>query len=261
VPDAFTSSQAATWDLLVETAFDRAVAYALRDDPQWRQVIDSKPTAQAMPGDVVTMTFIPDMALATTPLSELVDVNAPGQSPPTRVQITLNEYGNADVHTERIRQLAFVTPDPEIAEVIGRNMVDSIDAVIRSIVDPANFVLYRNSGNFVSSAAGNVPATNNLIVAADVATAKTVTAAVTLLRRRKVRPRSMERYICLMHPDARRAHRPARQRPGRPDGNRSSAAETAGSNGASDAEIAGSNPASATGDGTGRHPEQRTEVR
>ena len=197
----FTSSQAATWDLLVETAYDRAVEFALRDEPQWRAVIDSRPSKQAMPGDVVTMSFIPDMALATTPLNELTDVTPPGQAPPTRVQVTLNEYGNADNHTERIRQLAFVEPDPQIAEVLGRNQVDSHDALIRAIVDPANQVLYRNSGNFVSSNTGNVTATNNLIVAADVATAKTVTAAVTLLRRRKARPRSGQLYVCLMHPD------------------------------------------------------------
>jgi N4-gp56 family major capsid protein len=198
---AFTSSQAATWDLLVETAYDRAVEYALRDDPTWRAVVDTKPTAQAMPGDVVTMSFVPDMALATTPLNELTDVTPPGQSPPTRVNITLNEYGNADNHTERLRQLAFVNPDPEIAEVIGRNQVDSLDAVIRSIVDPANFVLYSNSGTLVSSAAGNVTATNNLIVAADIATARKVTAAVALLRRRKVNPRAGGMYTCMMHPD------------------------------------------------------------
>jgi N4-gp56 family major capsid protein len=198
---AFTSAQAATWDNLVETAYDRAVEYALRDDPTWRSVVDTKPTAQAMPGDVVTMSFISDMALATTPLNELADVVPPGQSPPSRVNITLNEYGNADNHTERLRQLAFVNPDPEIAEVIGRNQVDSIDAVIRSIVDPANYVLYRSAGVLVSSAAGNVTATNNAIVATDIATAKTVTAAVALLRRRKVRPRMAQNYMALTHPD------------------------------------------------------------
>lgn len=198
---AFTSSQGATWDLLVETAYDRAVEYALRDDPTWRSVVDTKPTHQAMPGDVVTMSFISDMALATTPLNELTDVTPPGQAPPTRVNITLNEYGNADNHTERIRQLAFVPPDPEIAEVLGRNEVDSLDAVIRAIVDAGNFVLYRNSGVLVSSAAGNVTATNNLVVAADVATAKTVTAAVALLRRRKVNPRAAGMYTAMIHPD------------------------------------------------------------
>lgn len=199
--DTFTADQAATWTLFVETAYDRAAAYALRDEPQWRQVIDTRPDAQAMPGDVVVMSFIPDMALATTPLNELLDVSAPGQAPPTRVSITLNEYGNADVSTNRLRQLAFMEPDPEIAEVLGRNMVDSHDALIRAIVDPANFVLYRNNGVLVSSAAGNVTATNNLVLAVDIATAKTVTAAVTLMRRRKVRPRAGQNYVCLMHPD------------------------------------------------------------
>lgn len=198
---AFTSSQAATWDLLVETAYDRAVEYALRDDPTWRSIVDTKPTHQAMPGDVVTMSFIQDMALAVTPLNELTDVTPPGLLPPTRVNITLNEYGNADNHTERIRQLAFTTPDPEIAEVLGRNMNDSLDAVIRAVIDPANYVLYSNSNVLVSSAAGNVAATNNLIVAADIATAKKVTAAVALLRRRKVRPRAGGMYVTLMHPD------------------------------------------------------------
>jgi N4-gp56 family major capsid protein len=200
----FTSSQAATWDLLVETAYDRAVEYALRDDPTWRTVVDTKPTHQAMPGDVVTMSFISDMALATTPLNELTDVTPPGQAPPTRVNITLNEYGNADNHTERLRQLSFVKPDPEIAEVLGRNQADSIDAVIRAIVDLGNYVLYvqgASPGTLASSAAGNVTATNNAIVAGDVVTAKAATAAVTLLRRRKVTPRMSGMYVAMAHPD------------------------------------------------------------
>src|SRR6266496_2103553 len=198
---AYTGGASGTgvWDLLVETAYDRAVEFALRDEPQWRAVIDSRPSKQAMPGDVVTMSFIPDMALATTPLNELTDVTPPGQAPPTRVQVTLNEYGNADNHTERIRQLAFVQPDPQIAEVLGRNMVDSMDALIRAIVDPSNQVLYRNAGAFVSSATGNITANNNAIAAGDIMTAKTGAAAVTLLRRRKVRPRSGgQLYVCLM---------------------------------------------------------------
>jgi N4-gp56 family major capsid protein len=204
---AFTSSQAATWDLFVETAYDRAVEYALRDEPTWRAVVDSKPSAQAMPGDVVTMSFVPDMLLATTPLSELLDVTPPGQSPPTRVNITLNEYGNADNHTERIRQLAFVQPDSAIAEVLGRNMVDSLDTVIRTIVDPSNYVLYAggipSSGTLTSSATGDNTAANNAILATWVAYAKAVTAAVTLLRRRKANPRAAAggMFLALIHPD------------------------------------------------------------
>jgi N4-gp56 family major capsid protein len=195
------------WDLLVETAYDRAVEYALRDEPTWRAVVDTKPAHQAMPGEVVTMSFIPDMALAVTPLNELTDVTPPGQAPPTRVNITLNEYGNADNHTERLRQLAFTNPDPELAEVIGRNQVDSLDAVIRAIVDPSNFVLYAggipSSGTLVSSNTGDNAAANNAILATWVASARTVTAAVTLLRRRKVNPRASAggMYLALAHPD------------------------------------------------------------
>lgn len=222
--DTYTSAGVA-WANFVTTAYDRAFYYALRDEPQWRAVVDTKPSRQAMPGNVVTMSKLVDMALATTPLTETVDVTAPGQTAPVRVPITLNEYGNADVHTEALRQLAFVEVDPAIAELLARNMADSLDAVIRVLADASNYVLYRNAGAFVASSAGPITGDQNAVVSTDIMTGKTCAAATALLRRRKVngrggpnpvepliqdggtisRPSRMPgiggRYVALAHPD------------------------------------------------------------
>src|SRR5882762_4241891 len=105
--NVYTDTNALRWDLLTETAYDREVEYALRDAPQFRDIIDKRPAKQAMPGDVVTLTLHVDLALATTPLTETVDPDAVGASPPIRVSVTLNEYGNATLQTLKLRELAF----------------------------------------------------------------------------------------------------------------------------------------------------------
>src|SRR6202000_145791 len=122
--------------LLVETAFDRSVDYYLRDEPQWNQMIDKHPVAQAMPGDGGTLTIHnPVCSRATTPLTETVDPDAVAAPAPTRVQVALQEYGNASLYTLRLKELAFTRPTEELTELIGRNMYDSIDSIVKSVAD------------------------------------------------------------------------------------------------------------------------------
>jgi N4-gp56 family major capsid protein len=187
----------ATWDLLTETAFDRSVEYYLRDEPQWRQLIDKKPVDQAMPGDVVTLTLHnPFAALATTPLTENVDPDFVTAVAPTRVQVTINEWGNAALTTLRLRELAFTKPDREIAELIGRNMYDSVDAIIRSVADAGTNILWVNGGVMKTTGGTDVGVT-----ATDLLTRNPATAAVKLLQRQKVMPKQSGKYVAVIHPD------------------------------------------------------------
>lgn len=187
----------AAWDLLVETAYDRAVDYYLRDEPQWRQLIDKRPARQAMPGDVVTLTIHNAFAaLATTPLTETVDPDSVSAAAPTRVSVTLNEYGNAALTTLRLRELGFTEPDREIAELIGRNMYDSIDQIIRSVADAGTNILYVNGGVMKTSGGAL-----NSVVATDLLTRNPAVAAVKLLQRAKVMTKQNNLYIAVIHPD------------------------------------------------------------
>jgi N4-gp56 family major capsid protein len=198
MPNALTGgATGAAWDLLVEAAFDRAVEYYLRDEPQWRQLIDKRPVAQAMPGDTVTLTrHDTPMALATTPLTETVDVTSVALPTPTRVQVTLNEYGNAAITTLRLRELAFTKPDPESAELLGRNMYDTVDQLIRAVADAGTNILFVNAG--VMKTSGGALAS---VAATDLLLRNPATAAVKLLQRAKVMPKDGNKYLAVVHSD------------------------------------------------------------
>ena len=196
--NAFTGGAGgAAWDLLTETAYDRAVEYYLRDEPQWRQLIDKKPADQAMPGDVVTLTLHNAFAsLATTPLTETVDPDAVAAPAPTRVQVTLQEWGNAAITTLRLKETAFTKPDAEIAELIGRNMYDSVDSIVKSVADAGTNILWVNGGTMKTAGGAD-----GSVVATDLLTRNPATAAVKLLQRAKVMPKQNGRYIAVIHPD------------------------------------------------------------
>lgn len=201
--NAFTGgASGAAWDLLTETAYDREVEYYLRDEPQWSQLIDKRPARQAMPGDVVTLTLHNAFAsLATTPLTETVDPDAVAAPAPTRVQVSLQEYGNASLTTLRLRELAFTQPDMEITELIGRNMYDSIDQIIRSVADAGTNILW-NNGGVLQTANTTTPGTDVQVTTTDYLTRKPAVAAVKLLQKAKVLPKQGGKYVAVMHPDS-----------------------------------------------------------
>lgn len=195
--NAFTGgASGAAWDLVVETAYDRAVDYYLNDEPQWRNVIDKRPVAQAMPGDVVTLTLHNKVALATSALTETVDPDSVAMPTPTRVQVTLQEWGNAALGTLRLFKTGFTKPDRELAELIGMNRIDSIDAIIQSVADAGTNLVRVQAGALVTSGGADAS-----IVATDVLSRKPAAALPKLLRRQKVVPKQDNKYAALIHPD------------------------------------------------------------
>lgn len=184
------------WTNLVETAYDREVAFSLRSTPFFRDVIDKRPARQAMPGDVVTLTIHGELAVAASPLSEDVDPDAVQPPAPTRVNVTLNEYGNATLSTLRLDKLAFSEPEAELANLVGYNMANSIDAAVKAVIDTGTNVALLNGG-VLKSSGGAV----NSIVATDVMKAASIASAVALLRRRLAVPKVDELYVAYVHPD------------------------------------------------------------
>lgn len=196
--NAFTGgASGAAWDLLTETAYDRSVEYYLRDQPQWNQLVDKHPVDQAMPGDVVTLSIHnPFASLATTPLTETVDPDAVAAPAPTRVQVSLQEYGNAALYTLRLKELAFTRPTEELTELIGRNMYDSVDSIVKSVADAGTNVLWVNSAALATSTGAD-----SSVISTDVMTRKPAVAAVKLLQRAKVMPKQSNKYVAVIHPD------------------------------------------------------------
>lgn len=194
----------ASWDNVTETAYNRHADFALRSTPVWMQVVDTKPNNQAMPGDVVVFTIHKDLsALATTPLTETVDPDAVAPQAPTRVSVTLNEYGNATLETRRLQATAFTQPDQELAVIVGRNMIDTLDANIQAVADTSTNGIALEGGTIVggSITVGSVTGTDKM-------TRAFASAAVTKLRDDKVIPfdgtgpvGGEGSYLAICHPD------------------------------------------------------------
>jgi N4-gp56 family major capsid protein len=184
------------WALFVQTAFDRVAKYFLRDQPTWRQMVDTRPVAQAMPGSTVTMSLHNPLTLATSPLSEDVDPDAVLAAAPTQINVVLNEYGNATLQTLRLRELAFDKPDVELAKLVGFNMLDSIDQIIRTVADGSTNVLMKNAGVLKTSGA-----VFNSIAATDLYTRDAAVVSGKLLQRAKVLPKVGDKYVGIIHPD------------------------------------------------------------
>lgn len=193
--NAFFSTASGSWTDSVEAAFNREAEFALRDDPVWMQTVDTRPRRQAMPGDTVTFTIHKDLAsLATTPLSETVDPDAVAPQAPDRVVVTLEEYGNATLETVRLDSLSFLDPERERAVIVGRNMVDTIDTLIRTVADGSSNTIALEGGTPTAGGAASA------VTASDHLNRQTAATAVSVLRGSKVTPKSGTDYLAIAHP-------------------------------------------------------------
>lgn len=180
---------------LVETAFDRKVEWAFRSAPTFREIVNKRPEAQAMPGDVVTFTLQGDLdfTVPLTPLTETSDVTEQARPAPTRVSVTLAEYGDATVDTIRLRKLAFTDIAQEQVMVIGREMQDTMDRLVRTVLDASTNLLTVSDAAAISNSAPGAygPATAKLFATA---VAKFRDASIPALRGRDI-------YPTFIHPD------------------------------------------------------------
>lgn len=188
------------WSNLLATGYDRFLEFQLRSQPVFRQFVDKYPVDVTNPGPTVTLTVVQEFsALATTPLSETTDVSAVAPPNPSRITVTVNEYGNANIPTLRLRQLAFTKVDPALAHILGLNMIDTLDALVRSTVDAGTNVIGKNAGTVKTNTNGFAEGS---VAAGDVFDSAIARDSVALLRRRNVRGRdSRDMYVALIHPD------------------------------------------------------------
>lgn len=138
-----TSAGVANGDLaaqVVKATFDKVIGFKLRTEPMLRRFADVRPVDVAHPGSSVDM-FIQgaDLALATTALGEYEDPDNVALPAPQKVTLTPYEYGNATVTSMRLREFSFSQIDPYQAELIARNMRDSVDKLVENVA-------YGNSG-------------------------------------------------------------------------------------------------------------------
>jgi N4-gp56 family major capsid protein len=170
-------------------AFEQLAYFALRSQPMFEMAADVKSTNQSHPGASVQFNIYADLAQATGSLTETSDVTAVAMSDSV-VTVTLAEKGNAVITTAKLRGTSFLNVDADAANVIGYNMVDSIDNIVHDVL----------VGGSNEAWAGDATATAN-IDAADNLAATNVRKEVAALRSASVQPYANGTYLGFIHPD------------------------------------------------------------
>ena len=179
-----------TGDVSSDTAAFQQLAYfAFRSQPVFEMVADVRSTAQTHNGASVQFNIYDNMAQATSALTETSDVTAVALGDST-VTVTLAEYGNAVITTAKLRGTSFLNVDADAANIIGYNMVDSMDKIVSDVANGGSNVLY----------GGDATARNEL-VAADVITADLARKAVAELRTASAPGFENGNYTGIGHPD------------------------------------------------------------
>lgn len=175
---------------VVKAAYDRYIEFALRGQPLLRSLADKRPVQLAMPGSSVVFSLYSDLAPATTALTETVDPDSVAINDVTTVTVTLNEYGNVVLETQKLNELAFTDVDPAIANLVAFNMADSLDVLAQTELRQGTNVLY--SGASTSTAT---------VVAAAPITGALVRKATSKLRAGNAIPRVGMLYGAFIHPE------------------------------------------------------------
>ncbi len=177
----------------VTTAFEQIAYFALRSQPLYEMVADVRSTAQSHNGSGVQFTFYPNMAQATSALTEASDVTAVALTD-TAVTVTLAEYGNAVITTALVRGTSFLNVDADAANIVGYNMVDSLDKVVSDVAMAGTNVLY-------STGSGALPTSRVTVADANTFDAITPRQAVAQLRGDSAPGFTNGNYVGIIHPD------------------------------------------------------------
>ena len=170
-------------------AFEQMAYFALRSNPLYEMIADVRSTAQTHNGASVTFDIYDNMAAATTALGEATDVT-PVQLGDSTVVVTLVEYGNAVETTAKLRGTSFLNVDADAANIIGYNMVDSLDQVVAAVAaGGTNDIL----------PAGRAATVN--IVAGDTITADQTRTAAAKLRNASAPGFENGNYVGMIHPN------------------------------------------------------------
>lgn len=173
--------------------WDLAAYFSLRPELYFDMFADVK-SENAAPGSGTSLTFtiVNDLAAATSPLNESVDVDAVALSD-AQVTVTLAEYGSAVNSTWRVRATSFIPLDPVVANAIGFNAGMSQDLLARAIMQAGTNVIYATGGT-------NVPAGRSTVIPTNVLTGNDVRHVLAQLRGANVATFGGY-YAAVIHPD------------------------------------------------------------
>ena len=184
-----------TGDVSSDTAAFQQLAYfAFRSQPMYEMVADVRSTAQTHNGAAVQLNINDNMAQATSALTETSDVTAVALGDST-VVVTLAEYGNAVITTAKLRGTSFLNVDADAANIIGYNMVDSVDKIVSDVANGGTNVIY------AQGSAGSRPTSRGAVSDAATFGAQEARMAVAELRTASAPGFENGNYIGLIHPD------------------------------------------------------------
>jgi len=202
VANAFTGS--AAMQNLVQTTYDRALEFALRAQPMFRQVADKRPVQQAMPGSSVVFEIYQDLAVQKTPLNELVDPDAVAAGNPTTVSVTLNEYGNSILVTNKLDLFSFTDVTAGLVNQVAWNLVDTVDELVQDVLATGTQTIRRVGATTPTYGFGSSPTnptTFDAITNASTYNSAMARLAVAKLRTNKVHPNAGSYYTTYIHPE------------------------------------------------------------
>jgi len=194
-----TSTTTSTMSNLVQTAYDKYIEFNLRSEPMFRKFADKRPVDVTNPGNTVVFQVYTDLSRATSALTQTEDPDAVQLSNTNRVNVTVNEYGNAVITTEKLALESLSAIDPAVADMLSFNMRDSLDAIVW------NKLTTLATGRFTGASSADESTLNGEDVSAST-TAANITAAlarkgVARLRGANVSPRDGGFYTAFIHPD------------------------------------------------------------
>ena len=182
---------------LVTAAYDRMIRLQLRSIPMFRQFADTRAEDQTHPGNSVLFQIHKDLAPVTTPLDEVTDPAGVSLANTDTITVTLLEYGNYTVVTKRLEHFALDNAlDSRIANILAYNQADSVDRLVRVILDGSTNVL-RIIGGVLTPGGGPVTG----VTATDVFSSKAVRFAVAKMRGNNIVPWNGDLYATVVHPD------------------------------------------------------------
>lgn len=199
--NAFTGTTAMA--NLVQTTYDRALEFALRAQPMFRMVADKRPVQQAMPGSSVVFELYQDLAQSITPLNELVDPDAVAAGNPTTVSVTLNEYGNSILVSNKLDLFSFTDVTAGLVNQVAWNLVDSVDLLVQNVLAGGTQTIRTDGTTKAAYGFGTTPTNPIALTAIDsdsVFNSDMARLAVTQLRTNKVHPNKGSYYTAYIHP-------------------------------------------------------------
>ena len=178
----------------VTTAFEQIAYFALRSQPLYEMICDVRSTAQSHNAATVQFTFYPNMSQVTGTLTEATDVTPVALSD-SKVDVALAEYGSSVITTALIRGTSFLNVDADAANIIGYNMVDSIDKVVSDVLMAGTNVIYAQGSS------GSRPTARTGVSDACVYGANEGRLAVANLRADSAPGWENGNYMAIVHPD------------------------------------------------------------